>query len=148
MEHIANAASRALARSSESDSPTPTHSTTIQAERRAAKVWLAMAELYGPAFASAYGDKPSPLWLAAIAELTDEQCRDGLTRLAREPREYPANLTQFVAACKPRDAGVRFLGVPLTEEQRRNLLPPPDQRAAPEKIDGYIAKMRAKVAAS
>jgi hypothetical protein len=106
-----------------------------------------MAELYGPAFAAAYGDTPSPLWSRAIAELTDAQCRDGLSRLAREARDYPANLTLFVAACMPPKSGSpRYLGVPLTEEQKANLfLPRPE--VSREKIDGYLAKMRAKVSA-
>lgn len=106
-----------------------------------------MAELYGPAFAAAYGDSPSPLWKRAIAELTDAQCRDGLSQLAREARDYPANLTQFVAACLPQKSpGVRYLGVPMTEEQKAELyLPRPE--VSREKIDGYLAKMRAKVRA-
>jgi hypothetical protein len=105
-------------------------------------VWSSMVELYGSAFTAAYGDEPSPLWAAAIAELSDEQCRKGLASLAREAREYPANLTQFVAACRPKSPGVRFLGVPLTADQLANLLPPPERRASIEKIEGWIAKMR------
>jgi hypothetical protein len=141
MEHAASTASRALARSSESVERTQAHSA-IRTEQRAARVWLAMAELYGPAFAAAYGDKPSPLWSAAIGELTDDECRSGLTSLAREGRDYPANLTQFVAACRPPKMGSpRYLGVPITDEQRAELyLPKP---AVPvEKIDGWLAKMR------
>jgi hypothetical protein len=104
-----------------------------------------MTELYGTAFLSAYGDHPSPLWTAAISELSDDQCRNGLTRLAREAREYPANLTQFVAACRPRTTSPQFLGVPLTAEQMAQLVPPPEKRASHEKIDGWIAKMRKTV---
>lgn len=105
-----------------------------------------MAELYGPAFAAAYGDSPSPLWQRAIAELTDQQCRDGLTQLARDAREYPANLTQFMAAClPPKSPGVRYLGTPVTSAELDRMLPPPEKRAKPEKIDYWIAKMRAKV---
>lgn len=99
-----------------------------------------MSELYGSAFKAAYGDTPSPIWERAIAELTDDQCRTGFTALAKQAREYPANLTQFLAACRPAP-GVRYLGVPLTEEQKAQLsLPRP---AVPvEKIDGWLAKMR------
>jgi hypothetical protein len=80
------------------------------------------------------------LWLAAIAELTDDECRKGLTTLVRQAREYPANLTQFMAACKP-SPGVRYLGVPLTEEQKRELYLPRPQ-VPTEKIDSWLAKMR------
>jgi hypothetical protein len=145
MENPGKTASRALARSSEFTEQPREHSSTT--ERRSAAVWRAMAELYGPAFAAAYGDTPSPLWSRAIAELTDTQCRDGLTRLAREARDYPANLTQFVAACLPNKSGSpRYLGVPITDEQRADLYLPKPQ-VSREKIDGYLAKMRAKVSA-
>jgi hypothetical protein len=103
-----------------------------------------MVELYGSAFVTAYGESPSPLWLAAIGELSDAECRAGLTRLAKQPREYPANLTQFVAACRPPSGSPRYLGTPITEEQRAALyLPKPDVPV--EKIDGWLAKMRAKL---
>lgn len=105
-----------------------------------------MAELYGPSFAAAYGDKASPLWLSAISSLTDDECRAGLTKLALQGRDYPANLTQFVAACKPQSPPVRYLGVPLTDEQKAVLALPKPQ-VSREKIDGYLAKMRAKVGA-
>lgn len=94
-----------------------------------------------------YGDKPSPLWLGAIAGLTDEECRAGLTRLAKQPREFPANLTQFVAACRPPSGSPRFLGVPVTTADVDRMLPPPDKRAKPEVIDGWLAKIRRKIGA-
>lgn len=106
-----------------------------------------MVELYGNAFVVTYGESPSPLWLAAIAELTNDECRDGLTRLARQAREFPCNLTQFVAACKPRDAGVRYLGVPTTPADISRALPPPNRQAKPEIIDSWIAKMRRTIGA-
>jgi hypothetical protein len=104
-----------------------------------------MVELYGTAFVTAYGESPSPIWLAAIAELTDDECRKGLTALARQAREYPANLTQFVAACKPVTGSPRYLGVPVTPDEIAGTLPPPDRRAKPEIIDGWLAKMRSKL---
>lgn len=108
-------------------------------------MWSSMVELYGSAFTAAYGEQPSPLWLSAIAELTDDECRKGLTKLAREAREFPANLTQFVAACRPPKSGSpRYLGTPLTDEQKHALaLPKPE--VPRERIDGYLAKMRAKL---
>jgi hypothetical protein len=108
-------------------------------------VWSSMVELYGPSFLTAYGESPSPIWTAAISDLTDEECRRGLTALAKQAREYPANLTQFVAACRP-SPGVRYLGTPVTVAEVDRMLPPPDKRAKPEVIDSWIAKMRAKVA--
>jgi hypothetical protein len=101
-----------------------------------------MVELYGPSFLTAYGDSPSPIWLVAIGELSDEECRQGFATLAKQAREYPANLTQFVAACRPQTGSPRFLGTPTTPDALRRLEPPLSQRATPEKIDSWIAKMR------
>lgn len=100
-----------------------------------------MVELYGPAFLSAYGESPSPLWLAAISELTDDECREGLTALAKAAREYPANLTQFVAACRPAKP-VRYLGAPTTAAKLQALMPPKAQVSV---ADRYLARMRAAV---
>lgn len=101
-------------------------------------------EMYGPPFLSAYGEKPSPLWMAAISDLSDEECRVGLTTLARQAREYPANLTQFVGACRP-PKQVRFLGTPTTPEQLRKQLPA--QKAPREVAERWLAEMRKTVGA-
>ena len=145
MENPGKTALRALAQSNGSGSR-PSDSS-VKARTRAAAVWSSMVELYGPPFVTAYGEAPSPIWLAAIAELSDDECRAGLTRLARQPREYPANLTQFVAACRPVTGSPRYLGTPITPDHESLALPPPDRRSRPEVIDGWIAKMRAKVGA-
>lgn len=102
-----------------------------------------MSELYGSAFKAAYGEAPTPIWERAIAELSDDQCRTGLNALAKQAREYPANLTQFLAACRPAP-GVRYLGVPMTDEQKAALyLPRPEVPI--ERVEGWLAKLRAKV---
>jgi hypothetical protein len=98
-----------------------------------------MAQLYGPAFAAAYGDSPSSLWESAIAGLTDDDCRKGLTRLANEAKDYPANLTEFVAACRYKPP-VRYLGVPMTQEDQRKMLARP--KASPEVVSKHLANIR------
>lgn len=133
MDHLPEIVSRALAQSNASTEP-PSRTLTAAAEERAAWVWRSMTQLYGPAFLSAYGESPfatakepgAPLWLAAIERLTNEQCSLGFHRLAGEAREWPCNLTQFIDACTRRhtNEGVRFLGVPLTKEQWRELEAP------------------------
>lgn len=97
-----------------------------------------MKQLYGAgAFTAAYGEVPAPVWVAAITNLTDDECRAGLGRLAKQSREYPANLTQFVEACKPKP--VRFLGRPTTPNEMRALEAP---RPAREIINKHLASMR------
>lgn len=103
-----------------------------------------MVELYGTGFLTAYGEAPSPLWANAIAGLTDDECRAGCARLANQGREYPANLTQFVAACryKPTQS---TLGPGTTPGALHRALPGPNRRATPEAVDNWIAKMRKRV---
>jgi len=94
-----------------------------------------------------YGGEPSALWLAAIAELTDEQVMAGLKRLATgAPREYPCNLPEFVNACKPRSDGVRYLGVPETQQERQLRLS--RQKADPETAGHHLQSIRRKLRAS
>src|SRR5688572_9458932 len=99
MEDVGTALSRAQWRLSDDQLPNGQSSgasipTASDGARRSARVWRAMTELYGSAFKAAYGENPTPIWERAIAELSDDQCRNGLTLLAKQPREYPANLTQ------------------------------------------------------
>jgi hypothetical protein len=105
-----------------------------------------MKQLYGAAaFTSAYGDKPNPMWTAAIGRLTDDECRAGLGRIAQQSRDFAPNLTQFVAACRYKGTQ-STLGPPTTPEALRKALPPPEKQASREKIDGWLAKMRARLA--
>jgi hypothetical protein len=105
-----------------------------------------MKQLYGTgAFTAAYGDAPNPMWTAAIAKLTDDECRRGLGQLAKQAREFPANLTQFVAACKHKPPQ-SYLGVPTTPDELRRALPAPDKQASPERVDSWIAKIRGRLA--
>lgn len=106
--------------------------------RRAAAVWQGMKQLYGVSFMTIQGEVPSALWVAEIAKLSDAECREGLGRLAGEKRQYPANLTEFVAACKP-PKSVRYLGAPTTPAGLRRLEAP---RANREKVERHLANMR------
>jgi len=109
---------------------------------RAARVWNAMKALYGAgAFTAAYGDEPNHIWLASIEHLTDRECRDGLTRLAKEARSYPANLTEFMEACKPKSPGVRFLGVPERKKTSEQIALE-SKRATKEVTERYMASMK------
>lgn len=76
---------------------------------RTMKVWAQLAEMFGKAFYREHGTEPSPLWHQAVARLSDNQIAMGLANLANDGLEFPANLPQFVAACK-RVPPVRQLG--------------------------------------
>jgi hypothetical protein len=109
-----------------------------ECQERAAIVWRSMVELFGPSFLTAYGDSPSPLWKAAISELSDDECRVGFTTLAKQAREYPANLTQFVGACRPEKL-VRYLGSPTSAAEMRALEPP---KPSPSVAEKWLAEIR------
>ena len=84
---------------------------------RAMQVWAQLAEVFGKAFYREHGETPSKLWVAAVNRLTDDQIKRGLANLANDAMQFPANLSQFVAACK-RLPPVRQLGVPQIEDKR------------------------------
>lgn len=104
-----------------------------------------MKQLYGLGFVTVYGEVPSAIWVAEIAKLTDAECREGLSRLACERREYPANLTEFVDACRPKKH-TRYLGVPTTPEAHRKLLGGP--RPSEDRRQQHLASIRAKLGRS
>lgn len=85
------------------------------------KVWAQLAELFGKAFYREHGEEPTPLWSRAIARLSDQQIAQGLANLANDGLEFPANLPQFVAACKRlppvRQLGQKYLPNPGDREK-------------------------------
>ncbi len=46
------------------------------------------------------GDEPPQLWRQAVARLTEGEIKTGLANLANDNLSFPANLSQFVSACK------------------------------------------------
>lgn len=75
-----------------------------RAVKRAAAVWAGLGQIYGRRFQTEFGESPSPYWVREIAELSTGQLQRGMTRLRREAREFPPNLSQFVDACTRDDA--------------------------------------------
>jgi len=105
-----------------------------------------MIQMFGTAFSSAYGDSPTPIWLSAITGLSDAECAEGFQRLATEGREYPPNLTQFVAACRPPKGSPRFLGTPITPAQLRQLEAPSSQQPRADVLDDWLHVCRETIA--
>ena len=108
--------------------------------RKSAAVWDAMKQIFGTSFITIYGETPSRLWVEAIGGLTDAECRHGIDEVARQRREFPCNLTEFVDLCKPKSPGVRYLGVPETAEQKK--LGHERKRASPEVAKKHLDHMR------
>lgn len=104
-------------------------------------MWEGLKQIFGTSFVTIYGDVPSPLWVAEIARLTETEVRLGLAALSRAKREYPANLTEFVEACRPKKR-VRYLGVPTNPAEMRKVLGP--IKATEEQRQKHLASLRSK----
>lgn len=98
-------------------------------------------EIFGPGFLTAYGDKPSPLWTSAVGSLSDDECRAGLAAIAKQGRDYPANLSQFMAACKSKPL-MHTLGPPTTPAALRALERP---KVPVEVAQKWIKRMRERL---
>lgn len=112
-----------------------------------------LTSMYGSGFVQVYGDRPPSLWLSEIDKLTDDQVRAGISKLAHQPRDFPANLTQFVDACKSAPASPRYLGQrpALTYAERDELIPRKDRTSREfigAHVDGCLASIRAKLASA
>jgi len=87
---------------------------------RAMQVWVQMAEIFGKAFYREHSSEPSNLWIRAIARLHDSEIVRGLENMANDGLEFPANLSQFVAACKriTPARGIKYL--PMSDTERKS----------------------------
>ena len=123
MKHVSQAVSKTFTRETE----------RLLDSTRALKVWVQLAEIFGKAHYRENGDSPSKLWVQAIERLSDVQLATGLANLGNDGLTFPANLSQFLEACK-RSKPVRHLGVPL--------LPPSDEERAREADRAWEAMER------
>ena len=112
--------------------------------RRAAEVWRGLTEAFGEKFQTVYGQDPAPIWVSAIATLTDEQCRIGVEAMKmRLNRTFPCNLTEFETACRansqsrPHHGG----GSGAISSPARSYA----AVARPEIRDQYLARVRARL---
>jgi len=83
------------------------------------RVWVQLAEIFGKAFYREHAKTPPNLWVQAIDRLQDHEIIRGLANLANDNLQFPANLSQFVSACK-RTPPVRQLGVKYLEDSRES----------------------------
>lgn len=81
------------------------------------------------------------MWVEAVDELTDEECRRALTKARRRGGAFPCNLGEFVElAGRGNRHGPTYLGVPESAEDRQaRLSAPPATRSF---VDDCLARMR------
>lgn len=115
MEHIRETAGKSLAQLTGTDGIPESDSDRCQL------VWAGLIEMFGGAIEREYGLDPPALWVEAISSMADEDLQRAFHTLVREPRKFPPNLSEFVAAGQEKaSSGVRYLGGPSSM-----YLPPP-----------------------
>jgi len=63
-------------------------------------IWLRMSEMYGSAFVSQYGEKPTESWARLLTGISTEQIADGMERVTSLGSNFPPNAIQFRALCE------------------------------------------------
>lgn len=153
MRQASQAASRAL---SSAYAPRPRSgsgsSTTLSREQaqQVVEAWSRFVEIYADLWTKDHGEQPPPmptdgsapsLWLLTLANLTPEELARGFKALIEQGKRYPPSLSEFYALCRPKPAGVRYLGRPI---DRRKLLAP--RVASPEVRERCLAEIRKTLA--
>lgn len=105
------------------------------ASRRASRVWIRLAEMFGARFMREFGTRPNDLWVAQIAKMNDQQIRLSLEGLLESGRSHPPTLAEFVDAgrpSKPETGSPRYLGanpIHMTQLRISGQLPQPPKVA-------------------
>lgn len=68
------------------------------------KLWERMAEIYGHTFTSSYGLVPSETWAKGLHDIRSDELARGLAGCVQQGGEWPPNLSQFRALCRPQRA--------------------------------------------
>jgi hypothetical protein len=82
-----------------------------------------MAEVFGHRWVSSFGDEPNQSWIDGLADMTPEDLRFGLSALKGWRDEWPPNLLQFRALCRPTIEDAHRIYRPALPE-------PPEAKAA------------------
>jgi len=59
-----------------------------------------MADAFGSRWVSQYGDEPTPVWVAAMDHLSDDQVRHGIDRATHVGHDWPPALPVLVSYCR------------------------------------------------
>ena len=106
------------------------------------EVWASLGDIFGTSWVREHGEKPPAAWASNLERLEPHQIVRGLTNIIDAGLAYPVNLSEFMGYCaKETGPGVRFLGVPETDQQARARLT--KKKSSPETAAKWIAKIRA-----
>lgn len=112
---------------------------SMDVARRAADVWRGLSQ--DERFQAVYGQDPLPIWINAIALLTDAQCKHGVevANKIADTSPFPVSLAEFEAACRE----VSGTGAPPARHQsyRQGHAP----LARPETRERYLASIRERL---
>ncbi len=65
------------------------------------RLWKRLGEIYGHQLEAQYGEQMPKSWEDLLREITPEQIRDGLNRLAERSDKWPPNAVEFRQLCLP-----------------------------------------------
>lgn len=73
-----------------------------------------MAELYGHAWTSQFGEKDHGTWYKGLRHLSANEVAEGLGKcLEREEKKWPPGLAEFRGMCRPKKHGIHKMFISL-----------------------------------
>lgn len=80
-------------------------------------LWQRMAEVYGHQWTSSFGTTPNHAWIDALADMTTDDIRTGLTNLKSWESDggWPPNALQFRELCRPYASPAHTMYTPLPQ---------------------------------
>ena len=87
------------------------------------QLWQLMSSMFGHKWTSSYGDESDPdrVWYAILKDITWNQMKSGMDRLAKSGREWPPAAPEFRKLCLGIEEGVNVARVPSVEATRERL---------------------------
>lgn len=102
--------------------PAETASRGNLRERHFDRLWERMSETFGHSWVSSFGTEPNAAWIDGLSDLNEEDIVFGLGALKGWKSDFPPNLLQFRALCRP--------AIEESHRIHRPALPePPESRA-------------------
>lgn len=81
--------------------PAGKSSTGNLRERHFDRLWERMSETFGHTWVSSFGTEPNAAWIDGLSDMNEEDIVFGLGALKSWKSDFPPNLLQFRALCRP-----------------------------------------------
>ena len=117
LETVLPSVNRSLTESREktgSSEPMTASSSDRKKSEIAQRFWMRMTELYGSAWCSQAGEKPSKLWSDILASISPQVIGQAIALAARSGSKFPPHLPEFADLCQ------RAAGFPSADQAYRD----------------------------